>query len=97
MLDPSHLETLLANGTLTLDYYQPCPASPGASASMCCAASDTCQSNGLCWNSGYAIYWRESCSDPSWESSGCMKLFTNGTGKSYLPRLWGKGGHKATD
>lgn len=43
---------------------------------------DTCLSNGLCHNpctSGGDCsdipgrYWRESCTDPSWESSFCLK------------------------
>ena len=74
----------LANESSTRENYQPCPASPGQSYSMCCAWWNECQTNGLCWDPAEGTYWRESCSDISWESSACIKLFINDTGKFIL-------------
>lgn len=56
--------------------YQPCD-SDTSSFSMCCATNrlvkgDTCMSNGICHN-GYGEYWRESCTDPTWNSPFCLK------------------------
>jgi hypothetical protein len=56
--------------------YQPC-ISDTSSFSMCCATNrlikgDTCMSNGICHN-GYGEYWRESCTDPTWNSPLCMR------------------------
>jgi hypothetical protein len=57
--------------------------------SMCCAigpgrvadgSADTCIPGGLCYNQGGNLYWRESCTDPTWTSPACIKLFVNGTG-----------------
>src|SRR5271163_3436544 len=59
--------------------------------SMCCAigpgrvadgTADTCIPGGLCYNQGANLYWRESCTDPTWTSPACIKLFVNGTGIS---------------
>ena len=43
---------------------------------MCCnkAYSDTCRSNGLCYNAGAKLLWRESCTDPTWNDPACIKL-----------------------
>lgn len=54
--------------------------------SMCCrwntdVAPDTCRSDGLCVNDGnIQLLWRESCTDPTWESEGCLKLCYQGRG-----------------
>ncbi|KAL0934905.1 uncharacterized protein CTRU02_209496 [Colletotrichum truncatum] len=43
--------------------------------SMCCnVAGDRCQPNGLCWNEEHKQLWRESCTDPTWQSHKCLKL-----------------------
>jgi hypothetical protein len=53
--------------------------------SMCCGtnwtannpkvANDKCEVNGLCLNSdnGAPLYWRGSCTDPTWKSPFCIK------------------------
>ncbi|KAK0371264.1 hypothetical protein CLIM01_11372 [Colletotrichum limetticola] len=42
---------------------------------MCCnIAGDKCQADGLCWNEEHKQLWRESCTDPTWESPKCLKL-----------------------
>ncbi|TDZ71724.1 hypothetical protein CTRI78_v001851 [Colletotrichum trifolii] len=53
--------------------YEPCESNGH---SMCCntATGDKCQSNGLCWNEGGRVSWRESCTDPTWQSPKCLKL-----------------------
>lgn len=70
--------------TETGNHYAPCD--PTAAVSMCCAIGpvriagrwpDTCD-NGLCRNR--VLLWRESCTDPTWTSRSCLKLFVNGTG-----------------
>jgi hypothetical protein len=74
------------NLSISTQNYQPCPADPGQSYSMCCASWNECTSNGLCYDPTNKLYWRESCSDISWESSACIKLFINDTGE-FNPRL----------
>jgi hypothetical protein len=70
-------------------YYAPCDNV--VPVSMCCAigpgrvaadSADTCIPGGLCYNQGANLYWRESCTDPTWASPACIKLFVNGTGVS---------------
>ena len=75
----------LPNGTdrnvianATEDNYQPC-SNDGFS--MCCRlwplgdqTVDVCRSNGLCYNPGVGIIWRESCTDQTWKSPNCLKL-----------------------
>jgi hypothetical protein len=57
--------------------YQPC--NPGDLASMCCSvAFNECRSDGLCFDG--TTLWRESCTDPTWQSPSCIKLCVNGTG-----------------
>lgn len=70
------------NGTLQ---YEPC--NPASAVSMCCATGpdrsepDACVKDGLCFNSRLGgELWRESCTDPTWKSPSCVKLFVNGTG-----------------
>jgi len=62
--------------------FQPCKQVVGQ-ISQCCGtnwtggvvAPDTCQPNGLCLNSyeGAPLYWRGSCTDPTWKSPNCLK------------------------
>jgi hypothetical protein len=70
-------------------YYAPCDNV--VPVSMCCAigpgriadgSADTCIPGGLCYNQGANLYWRESCTDQTWTSPACIKLFVNGTGIS---------------
>ena len=65
-------------------YYAPCDNV--AEFSMCCAigpgrssSKDRCRWDGLCETSG-GMYYRESCTDPSWVDPACKKLYVNGTG-----------------
>ncbi|KAH0436712.1 hypothetical protein CcaCcLH18_04269 [Colletotrichum camelliae] len=62
--------------------YEPCE---GNGHSMCCnvVSGDKCQADGLCWNEGGRLtwrescadpMWRESCTDPTWQSPKCVKL-----------------------
>ena len=58
--------------------YKPC--NPGDSVSMCCRAGDKCRQDGLCGDSPFdGMTWRGMCTDPTWESSECLKLCINGT------------------
>jgi hypothetical protein len=60
---------------------QPCNLVAGTQ-SMCCGTNsttniiDTCLPNGLCVNyaHGETFYWRDSCTDPTWQSPYCLKL-----------------------
>ncbi|KAF6804975.1 hypothetical protein CSOJ01_09818 [Colletotrichum sojae] len=56
--------------------YEPCEDNGH---SMCCntVSGDKCQPNGLCWNEGGRLTWRESCTDPTWQSPKCLKLCVN--------------------
>ena len=67
--------------------YQPCPPATQGLPSMCCATNraanpDTCLPNGLCEGHGEigagfdteAPYYRESCTDKSWNSTYCLTL-----------------------
>src|SRR5436305_7092778 len=73
--------------------YKPCNSVEGQF-SMCCATfrandADTCLANGLCRN--YAensqgngidlLWWRESCTDPTWKSPYCLQLCVTGSGE----------------
>jgi hypothetical protein len=71
------------------DGYLYAPCNNVAPVSMCCAigpgriaagSADTCIPGGLCYNQYVNVYWRESCTDPTWEDPACIKLFVNGTG-----------------
>lgn len=81
------------DGSLASNAYQPCNQ-VAHSVSMCCGTNrpdktaDECLSNGLCFNpcgvDGFCggqdkgQYWRESCTDQSWNSPQCLKsLCTN--------------------
>lgn len=67
--------------------FVPCGTGP---VSMCCGtnwtansggiSNDKCEANGLCVNSWnhQPLYWRSSCSDPTWKSPFCLQnLCTN--------------------
>lgn len=63
--------------------YRPCPGS--GKVTMCCGrrSIDRCVDGGLCFNTITNLYFRESCTDPTWQDPACIKLFLNGTG--YVP------------
>ncbi|KFY94473.1 hypothetical protein V500_03214 [Pseudogymnoascus sp. VKM F-4518 (FW-2643)] len=66
---------------ITNPAFQPCNQVVGKF-SMCCGTNwtggvvmpDTCQENGLCLNSfeNAPLYWRGSCTDPTWKSPNCL-------------------------
>ena len=71
------------------DQYQPCGNGVSSDdASMCCAvrrdggSADECEKNGLCSNPLIDVndFWRESCTDQSWQSESCLKLCIDGKG-----------------
>ncbi|KAJ5721894.1 uncharacterized protein N7483_009828 [Penicillium malachiteum] len=58
------------------DIYAPCIAIEGVQ-SMCCRINDTnpdtCLASGLCYTNGTgAGYWRDFCTDETWESPNCL-------------------------
>lgn len=67
---------------VTAPAFQPCNQVVGQ-VSVCCGTNwtggvvqkDTCESNGLCLNSynGEPMYWRGSCTDPTWKSPLCLR------------------------
>lgn len=64
------------NAEYDSEVYQPCNRS--AEHSMCCRANDhKCRSDGLCYDAWTRLVWRESCTDPTWNSSACVKLCTS--------------------
>ena len=52
-------------------FWSPCPIT---GTKMCCAFGngDLCTAGGLCLNGGR--YWRDGCTDPTWQDPGCVKL-----------------------
>ena len=72
------------------DQYQSC--GNGVSSdnySMCCAiqgrpdgTNDICEKDGLCASELIPTdeFWRESCTDPLWQSESCLKLCITGVG-----------------
>ncbi|KAL2356429.1 hypothetical protein BJ546DRAFT_516249 [Cryomyces antarcticus] len=74
------------NATATYQFYAPCFTSLAEpnKVSMCCNVNgdgDQCNTTqaGLCYNPGSGRYWRESCTDRTWQDPACIKLFLNGT------------------
>jgi hypothetical protein len=66
----------MPNGTAETDpLFVPCNR-VGSTDSMCCRTSDICLPNGLClnYNQNSPFYWRESCTDPTWQSPYCLNL-----------------------
>lgn len=60
------------------------PCNSSSPYSMCCrtngtGTSDTCLPNGLCHNDVAPNLWRESCTDPTWQSPYCLQLCTSAT------------------
>ena len=67
--------------------YQKCSNSTSDGNSMCCRTwgpgdftLDVCEGS-FCRNGRTEALWRESCSDPTWESDSCIKLCTDDTGE----------------
>jgi hypothetical protein len=69
------------SGTLQSSVYTTCNVNQAVS--MCCRTqqvgdvpADVCLSNGLCsnTNSNETTYWRESCTDPTWQSPYCIAV-----------------------
>lgn len=66
------------DGTATKVEHQPCNPD-GQAASMCCALNrpqsikNECLSNGLCWDVVDGSFWRDSCTDSTWNSPFCLK------------------------
>ncbi|KAJ5743548.1 hypothetical protein N7533_008418 [Penicillium manginii] len=64
------------NGTQSPDNGRKC-VSLDNTASMCCGQTDLCLPNGLCEvqvDQSESIYYRDTCSTPSWPESGCLKV-----------------------
>jgi hypothetical protein len=75
----------MPNGTAVLnDAFQPCNQT--TQFSMCCGTNwtngfievDVCLPNGLCLNhnqdgSNTPLYWRDTCTDPTWKSPNCIQ------------------------
>jgi hypothetical protein len=64
----------------TLDRYIPCNATSVATGghTSCCAPSDKCLTNGFCQNPydnqiKANIFWRNGCTDPTWNDPACPK------------------------
>src|SRR5947207_2726271 len=71
------------------DGYDYAPCNRSAAVSMCCAIGpgrypDICAPHGLCHNTQYNSYWRESCTDQTWQDPACVKLFVTGVGQSNI-------------
>ena len=59
--------------------YVPCMKYEGVQ-SMCCSAWDhLCTTNGLCYSTLQNLYYRDACTDPTWQDPACTKLFMDGT------------------
>ena len=69
------------NPSTEVDTWQVCD--PDAEHSACCAVGDECLTNGLCRNAASPAnkndYWRDLCTDPTWESDACPKFCYNET------------------
>src|SRR5437773_4140804 len=64
------------DGSAAPSKYAPCNAGVH---SMCCRTNDggpdICRPDGLCQSTlDSSFIWRESCTDQSWQSPGCLKL-----------------------
>lgn len=52
---------------------------------MCCRTNDNnypdiCRTDGLCQETEQDVIWRESCTDPTWQSPQCLRLCIDGAG-----------------
>lgn len=67
------------DGGMAVSGYVPCNGNPNI-VSMCCYTpnGDACTNQGLCVTNG--VYFRDYCTDPTWQSKGCVKLCM---GRSY--------------
>ena len=68
------------NGTSSPDFI---PCDTGGEHSACCTPTDECLTNGLCRPSTADSlsneFWRDLCTDPTWESDACPKYCFNTT------------------
>lgn len=63
------------NGDLSTAGDIPCSSGNGV---QCCPQGWTCQDNGLCYLQNEQYYGRYTCTDKSWQSSGCPHICTHG-------------------
>lgn len=82
------------------DIYQPCKSGSNADGfRMCCGTNrdlagnvpnDTCRPDGLCdyisVSNGVNQTWRESCTDPTWDSPNCIKFCLDGINEKFNSR-----------
>lgn len=66
---------------------------PSAKFSPCCTTGDVCTNLGLCVNdlikTNDSLYWRNSCTDPTWKSSECAQVCqTTATGMRTVHRVY---------
>ena len=62
------------NGDPSKEDDRPCSSAPG---SACCPLNWECLSNGLCYLESAGFYGRYTCTDKTWQSSGCPNLCTH--------------------
>lgn len=80
------------NGNFAGETYLPC--NPDDEHTMCCYPSGdqarSCRSDGLCYHIPSDTVWRRSCTDRTWKSSKCIKLYVSGIGMQnclYNPKI----------
>lgn len=64
------------NGDLSSDGDIPCGSGDSVA---CCPLNWTCADNGLCYLANENYFGRYTCTDQSWQSSGCPDICTHGT------------------
>lgn len=75
----AHAKCYLPSGKEMEKVYRPC--SSGKEFDTCCNGNmDECRPDGLCVSKSDQSIWRIGCTDPTWESSSCIKLCTAGLG-----------------
>lgn len=77
------------DGVQAIGNIQACQATSSTSSfSACCAPTDECLTNGLCKAVGMlstTAFWRESCTDATWESDACPKYCYNESTSKFCP------------
>lgn len=100
----SFATTALSNATSTCYFpdgvssadYTPC--GDDTSFRACCAPGDECLTNGLCKAVGMrssTAFWRELCTDASWQSAACPKYCYNETTSTYCVKHEMRTTHRA--